>query len=136
MVCKYEDKNHQLGAYINKEQWAMRRENDGRPVEIGQDTVVYLDALVKSLKTYSCNFRKSNGGTLSIGGNWNYWSLEQGKQYYTDHDKDGERHKALFVIKNRLSDNDCDLFVDWLKLNHPTKMHHWLSHKRFVRMGA
>lgn len=136
MVCKYEDKNHQLGAYINKEQWAMRRENEGRPVEIGQDTIVYLDALVKSLKTYSCNFRKSKGGTLSIGGNWNYWSLEQGKQYYTDHDKDGERHKALFVIKNRLSDNDCDLFVDWLKLNHPTKMHHWLSHKKIVRMGA
>lgn len=136
MVCKYEDKNHQLGAYINKEQWAMRRENDGHPVEIGQDMVVYLDALVKSLKTYSFKFKKSNSGTFSTDGNWNYWSLEQGKQYYHDHDKDGERHKALFIIKNRLSENDCDLFVEWLRANHPTKMHHWSSHKRIVRMGA
>lgn len=136
MVCKYEDKQHNLGAFINKEQWAMRREHEGRPVEIGQDTVVYLNTLIKSLKTYSCKYRKSNGGTFSIDGKWNYWTLERAIAYYGEHDKDGERHKALFVIKNRLSDNDCDLFVEWLKLNHPTKMHHWLSHKKIVRMGA
>ena len=136
MVCKFEDKNHQLGAYINKEQWAMRREHAGRLVEIGQDTVVYLEALIKPLKTYSCKSRKSNGGTFSIDGNWSHWSLEKGKQYYQDHDMDGERHKALFVIKNRLTDNDCDLFEDWLKLNHPDKLHHWLSHKKIVKLGA
>ncbi len=136
MVCKYEDKQHNLGAFINKEQWAMRREHEGRPVEIGQDTVVYLNTLIKSLKTYSCKYRKSNGGTFSIDGEWNYWTMERAIAYYGEHDKDGERHKALFVIKNRLSDNDCDLFVEWLKLNHPTKMHHWLSHKKIVRMGA
>lgn len=136
MVCKYEDKQHNLGAFINKEQWAMRREHEGRPVEIGQDTVVYLNTLIKSLKTYSCKYRKSNGGTFSIDGKWNYWTLERAIAYYGEHDKDGERHKALFVIKNRLSDNDCELFMDWLKLNHPTKMHHWLSHKKIVRMGA
>lgn len=136
MVCKYEDKDHNLGAFINKEQWVMRREHEGRPVEIGQDTVVYLNTLIKSLKTYSCKYRKSNGGTFSIDGKWNYWTMERAIAYYGEHDKDGERHKALFVIKNRLSDNDCDLFVEWLKLNHPTKMHHWLSHKKIVRLGA
>lgn len=130
MVCKYEDKQHNLGAFINQEQWAMRREHNGRLVSIGQDTVVYLDTLIKSLKTYSGKFRKSNDGHFTIT---DCWSLERAIGYYGQHDRDGERHKALFVIKNRLSDNDCDLFVDWLRANHPSKMHHWSSHKRLVR---
>lgn len=130
MVCKYEDNQHNLGAFINQEQWAMRREHDGRLVSIGQDTVVYLDTLIKSLKTYSGKFRKSNDGHFTIT---DCWSLERAIGYYGQHDRDGERHEALFVIKNRLSDNDCDLFEDWLRANHPSKMHHWLSHKRLVR---
>lgn len=133
MVCKYEDKQHNLGAFINQEQWAMRREHDGRPVEIGQDTVVYLDTLIKSLKTYTTKFQKSQDGHFTTT---HFWSLERAITYYGEHDRDGERHEALFIIKNRLSDEDCDLFVGWLRANHPTKMHHWLSHKRIVRMSA
>lgn len=132
LVCKYEDKQHNLGAFINKEQWAMRREHDGRLVSIGQDTVVYLDTLIKSLKTYSGKFKKYNDGYFTLT---DCWTLERAIAYYGEHDKDNERHPALFIIKNHLSDNDCDLFVDWLRANHPTKMHHWLSHKRLVRMS-
>ena len=131
MVCKFEDKQHNLGAFINQEQWAMRREHDGRLVAIGQDTVVYLDTLIKSLKTYSGKFQKSKDGHFILT---HYWTLEKAISYYGKHDKDDERHIALFAIKNHLSDEDCDLFVDWLRANHPTKMHHWLSHKRMVRM--
>lgn len=130
MVCKYEDKQHNLTAFINKEQWAMRREHDGRLVSIGQDTIVYLDTLIKSLKTYSGKFKKYNDGYFTLT---DCWTLERAIAYYSEHDKDNERHPALFIIKNHLSDNDCDLFVDWLRANHPTKMHHWLSHKRLVR---
>ena len=132
MVCKYEDNQHNLGAYINKEQWEMRRKHDGRLVSIGQDTIVYLDTLIKSLKTYTTKFQKSKDGHFTI----TYcWTLERAMAYYGEHDQDGERHTALFVIKNRLSDDDCDLFVGWLRQHHPSKMHHWLSHKRFVRMS-
>ena len=130
MVCKYEDKQHNLGAFINQEQWAMRREHDGRLVEIGQDTVVYLDTLIKSLQTYTTKFQKSKDGHFTIT---HFWTMERAIAYYGEHNKDNERHIALFAIKNHLSDEDCDLFVDWLKQNHPTKMHHWLSHKRIVR---
>ena len=63
------------------------------------------------------------------------WTLERAISYYSEHDQDGERHTALFVIKNRLASDDCDKFVDWLRQNHPSKMHHWLSHKRFVWMS-
>ena len=130
MVCKYEDKQHNLGAFINQEQWAMRREHDGRPVEIGQDTVVYLYTLIKSLKTYTTKFQKSKDGHITLT---DCWTLERAIGYYGQHDRDDERHVSLFIIKNHLSDEDCDLFEAWLRANHPTKMHHWLSHKRLVR---
>lgn len=129
MVCKYEDKNHQLGAYINKEQWEMRIENEGNPVEISQDVVVYLDELIKSLRTYINKFKKTKDGSFSVS---DYWSLETAIHYYNNHDKDGERHGSLFVIKNRLSETDCNLFADWLVNNHPDKMKHWNSHKRII----
>ena len=129
MVCKYEDKNHQLGAYINKEQWQMRIENEGKPVEISQDVVVYLDELIKSLKTYTTKFKKTKDGGFSVS---DYWSLKTAIHYYNNHDKDGERHGSLFVIKNRLSETDCNLFADWLSKNHPDKMKHWNSHKRIT----
>ena len=125
MVCKYEDKNHQLGAYINKEQWEMRKHNEGKQVEISQDVVVYLDTLIKSLKTYNFKFKISKDGTITPS----YWTLEQAIQYYTDNDRDNERHDALFKIKIHLSLEDCIIFREWLQKNHPDKMNHWKSHK-------
>ena len=125
MVCKYEDKNHQLGAYINKEQWEMRKHNEGKQVEISQDVVVYLDELIKSLKTYNFKFKISKDGTFTPS----YWTLDQAIQYYTDNDRDNERHDALFRIKRHLSLEDCILFREWLLKNHPDKMDHWKSHK-------
>lgn len=128
MVCKYEDKNHQLGSYINQEQWNMKRVNDGKVVDICQDTVIYLEALLKNLKTYDGKFKKvKKDGGFSTS---NYWDMSRAITYYQEHDKDGERHKALFVIKNRLSKEDCDVFEDWLWANYPSKMHHWKSHRR------
>lgn len=130
MVCKYEDKNHQIGSYINKEQWDMRRVNNGKVVAISQDTVVYLDALLKNLKTFEGKFKKvkTNGGFSTS----NYWGIDRAITYYQEHDKDGERHTSTFVIKNRLSEEDCIEFERWLAANHYDKMHHWKSHKRLA----
>ena len=128
MVCKYEDKKHQLGSYINQEQWNMKRVNDGKVVDICQDTVIYLEALLKNLKTYDGKFKKvKKDGGFSTS---NYWDMSRAITYYREHDKDGERHDALFVIKNRLLKEDCDVFEDWLWANYPSKMHHWKSHRR------
>ena len=130
MVCKYEDKNHQLGSYINKEQWDMRRVNNGKMVAISQDTVVYLDALLKNLKTFDGKFKKvKETGGFSTS---NYWDIDRAIAYYQEHDKDGERHTSTFVIKNRLSEEDCIEFERWLMSNHPYKIHHWKSHKRLA----
>ena len=49
MVCKYEDKNHNLGSSVNAEQWAMRRVNNGERKYISQGIVIYLSAYFKSM---------------------------------------------------------------------------------------
>ena len=130
MVCKYEDKNHQLGSYVNQEQWEMRRVNEGMVIDISQDTVVYLDAMLKNLKTFEGKFKKvKETGGFSTS---NYWDMDRAIAYYQERDKDGERHTATFAIKNRLSEEDCKEFEKWLRANHPSKMHHWKSHKRIA----
>ena len=130
MVCKYEDKNHQLPSYVNQEQWDMRRVNNGKVVAFSQDTVVYLDALLKNLNTYDGKFKKvkADGGFSTP----NYWDIDRAIGYYQENDKDGERHRATFVIKNRLSEDDCTVFEKWFAANHYDKMHHWKSHKRIT----
>ena len=130
MVCKYEDKNHQLGSYVNQEQWAMRCDNEGMAIDICQDTVIYLDALLKNLKTYDGKFKKvkADGGFYTP----NYWDIDRAIAYYQENDKDDERHRATFVIKNRLSEEDCTVFEKWFAANHYDKMHHWKSHKRIA----
>lgn len=130
MVCPFEDRNHQMGSYMNQEQWAMKRHNVGQLFDIGQDIVVYLDSHIKNLKTCTGKVKKSKEVGKIVKTEW--WSMEEAIAYYEQHDKDNERHPALFIIKNNLSDEDCDRFAEWLRANHPSKMHHWKSHKRLV----
>jgi hypothetical protein len=132
MVCKYEDKNHQLGSYINKEQWEMRINHDGNPIDISQGTITYLNTLIKSAKTYTHNFKASKDGQFTIA---DWWSLDTAIAYYEKADaspEEGARHFALYPIKNHLSDEDCSEFEKWLLANHPDKYQHWKSHKRNV----
>lgn len=131
MICKYEDKNHQLGSYVNQEQWEIRRVNKGKVIDISQDTVTYLDALLKNLNTYDCKFKKvKKDGAFSAS---NYWDMDRAIAYYQEHDKDGERHTATFVIKNRLSEDDCTAFEKWLWEHYPAAVKkHWKTHKRIA----
>ena len=131
MVCKYEDKCHQLPSFINKEQWGMRRHNEGGLVDISQQAVDYLDALLKNLKSYSGKFKKPKGTGKIERSEW--WSMDKATSYYQDNDKDGERHWMTFIIKNNLSEEDCVEFEKWLSANHPEVLRkHWNTHKRIV----
>ena len=129
MVCKFEDKNHNLGAYINKEQWEMRVENEGKPVEISQDMIVYLNTLLNT-DPITTKFKISKDGTFTPS----YWSLERAIQYYNIHDMDDERHNSLYPIMNHLSLDDCKIFENWLKENHyRVWAKHWKTHKRTTK---
>jgi hypothetical protein len=120
-----------MGSYMNQEQWAMRRHNVGLLYDIGQDIVVYLDSHIKNLTFCTGKFKKvKKDGGFSTSNYW--WDMNRAIAYYQEHDKDGERHNATFVIKNRLSEEDCTVFEKWFAANHYDKMHHWKSHKRIV----
>ena len=128
--CAYEDKCHGLGSYVNIEDWREKYMNDGEIYSIEQSDVDLLQHLI----SVSCDYTKKkfdkNDIEASAVSGRRWWSLDRAIAYYQEHDKDGERHTALFVIKNCLSDEDCEKFVDWLLANHHDKYHHWKSHKR------
>ena len=63
-----------------------------------------------------------------------YWSLEKAQNEWKEtinDPTDGIRHKKLFVIKNNLSEEDCQLFGKWLLDNYPNYYkQHWITHKK------
>ena len=130
MVCKYEDKNHQLGSYINQEQWGERIDHDGTPIEISQSMITFLHTLIKSLKTHTHKFKRCENGQFTVAG---YWSMEEAISYYEKlipDPEEGKRYFGLYAIKNRLSEEDCEIFADWLSENHPDKVIAFRNHKR------
>ena len=136
MVCPFEDRNHNLGSYMNREQWAMRRKNVGELFDIPQEVVVYLDTRVKTLKYHNGKFKMGKSdGTYEIT---EWWSIEEAIEYYHKHDKDDERHHAGFIIKNNLSDEDCVEFEKWLEENSTPSFirKHWKNNKKISRKSA
>ena len=136
MVCPFEDRNHNLGSYMNREQWAMRIKNVGELFDIPQEVVVYLDTRVKTLKYHNGKFKMGKSdGSYEIS---EWWSIEEAIEYYHKHDKDDERHHAGFIIKNNLSDEDCVEFEKWLEENSTPSFirKHWKNNKKISKKAA
>ena len=130
MICPFEDRNHQLGSYLNEEQWGMRRQNTGELFDIQQDIVVYLDTRIKNLKFHNGKIKRGKtDGSYEIT---EWWSIEDAIAYYYKHDIDDKRHHAAFIIKNNLSEEDCVAFEDWLVENSTQRYidKHWKTHKK------
>lgn len=130
-VCKWEDQNHNLGSYINKEQWDMRYTNEGNFVNVSQDLVDYVNTLIYSIREYK-ELRMLKDGKFK-GGNWTVdeaiaeW--EKVENEFKGKDSDGERHTTTFTIKRNLSEENRKLFREWLKKNYPNAIKHYDSHK-------
>lgn len=127
-VCQYEDPQHNLGAYVTKEDWNKRITNNGYKLHVSDDLVSYLSGIIESAKLMKSKIGKS--GNLS---NVNLWTVEEAQSYWNAHDKDGERHIATYVIKNHLSTEDKTLFLEWIQTSQPDYynrfLQHWNSHK-------
>ena len=114
MVCKYEDKNHQLPSFINQEQWEMRRSNEGELVDISQDTVTYLDSLLQNLATVSGKFRKSKKDDIVVDiPEVTDAAIERAVKMITEA-KEGNRHATIYgqmwklMTIYRISDEQID----------------------------
>lgn len=130
--CAYEDKCHGLGSYVNIEDWREKYMNDGEIYSIEQSDVDLLQHLINAVcDNTKKKFDKKDVESFAVS-NKKWWSLDKAIKYYEQHDKEGERHQATFVIKNRLSEEDCTVFEKWFAANHYDKMHHWKSHKRLA----
>ena len=114
MVCKYEDKNHQLGSYVNQEQWEMRRSNKGEVVDISQDTVTYLHTLLQNLVTVTGKFRKSKKDDVVVNiPEVTNAAIERAVKMITEA-KEGNRHATIYgqmwklMTIYRISDEQID----------------------------
>lgn len=135
MVCPFEDRNHQLGSFMNQEQWEMRNQNTGELFDIGQDIVEYLNTKIKTLKYHDAKYKKNSDGSFEVT---EWWSIDEAIAYYYKHDKDDERHTAGYVIKNRLSDEDCEVFKQWLWENSTPSFirKHWDGNSRRAKLAS
>lgn len=142
MFCPYEDPNHQFYSFINMEDWTKRVYNEGELLEFDQETV---DLITGKVSEYINQYKKNKNVSVvkktaseSISesehnSNFAGISLDKAKQKFEDslNDKaDGARHKALFIIKNRLSEEDRVEFGEWLQRNYNRSyFSKWKSHK-------
>ena len=131
MFCPFEDSQHMMVSYVNQEDWNLRIENDGEYYNIEQSFVDYLHLQLKNLKEFKELKKYKPTSSIISSASHSYITLDMAKEYFENSFKlgDGARHKTLFLIKNRLSADDKDLFEDWLKSNHPKHIINWRSHK-------
>ena len=125
-VCEYEDEQHNLGAYVTKEDWDKRIVNTGTRLHISTDLVAYLSGIIESAKIMKSKIGKS--GNIS---NTNLWTVEKAKSYWNDHDKEKKRHTAIYALKNHLSEDDSKTFIEYIRTSQPNYykrfMEHWNS---------
>ena len=96
LVCKYEDKCHNLGSNINAEQWEMRRSNEGEVVDISQGTVTYLHSLLQNMVTVSGKFRKSKKDKVVVNtAEVTDAAIEKAARLINEA-KEGSRHETIY----------------------------------------
>ena len=130
--CKYEDPNHQLYSFINMNDFVCRRTNQGECLDIPQSLVDDLTIAVSQSIDYTA-MKKVDKTTVYNGLKEWHWSLDYAKKKWIEaiaDSEEGARYKAIFPIKNNLSDTDCDLFRDWLFENYNKYITMWKYTKR------
>ena len=134
--CAYEDKCHNLGSYINLNDWGEKYINEGSVYSIEQSEVDSLQYLISVACDYTKKKFDNSEVEVSDVSVRRWWSLDTAIKLYEKavvSPMEGARHAALFKIKNNLSEEDCSQFEDWLGSNYPTAVKkHWKSHKRIV----
>lgn len=141
IVCPYEDPHHSMYSYVNREDFSKRVENNGEVIDIPQELVdfinisitndnSYVDQKFISPHTTSHSYNKLTEGSDN---KWTKFTITRAQDYFQQSMNDpaeGARNRALFIIKNRLSEPDLIEFEQWLRGNfrseYTTK---WKNHK-------
>ena len=121
MFCRWEDPIHQMYFQANLE--------DEITQDMVEDLHLYIDNCVEFKKDH-LDVKKVEGelSKVSIKIKWSRdWTLEQAKEYYKKNDKDGERHTAIFVIKNNILPEYEEQAREWL--TSIGKGSHWTNNR-------
>ena len=133
MFCYYEDPNHQVASYINKEDWNLRRTNKGEEWFYIPQTVV--DYLMKGIKTSKEYIQKKIDRKMVMKSVSGFKASKRTLEWAKDEFKksfeigDGGRYKRLYVIKINLSDEDRVKFQSWIADTYPKYLDMWKCHR-------
>lgn len=133
MFCYYEDPNHQVCSYINRDDWMKRKQNEGELYDVPQEIVDDMMISIKNSKDMAMmKFNRQNTDSNMKGFKHICRTFEWAQEYFSSSMslEDGARHKRLFVIKNNLCKDDREQFQTWLVDHYGYHyLSHWKSHK-------
>lgn len=113
MLCAYEDGNHQIGAYCNREDFEKRYENDGETYHLDQSMVDELQQCIADSKdyTYMVSFEEKDVKVKE-------YTIEDAKRFFTNvvipSNEDGEHHRLIGKMKLRMDPADYQEMGKWI----------------------
>lgn len=106
LFCRWEDPQHGLYFQVNLEDYQKTYINEGELYDVTQDVVdnlhLYLDNCYEFKGDHLDTKKVETKLTKMTFKRRRSWTLDDAKDYYKKFDKDGERHSAIFVIKNNI----------------------------------
>lgn len=107
LFCRWEDPQHGLYFQANLEDYQKAKINDkGEIYDIPQDVVdnlhLYLDNCYEFKDEHLDTKKVETKLDKIVFKRRRTWTIDDAKEYYKKYDKDGERHSAVFVIKNNI----------------------------------
>lgn len=106
LFCRWEDPQHGLYFQVNLQDYQETKINEGELYDVTQDVVdnlhLYLDNCYEFKGEHLDTKKVETAITKMAFKRRRCWTMEDAKEYYKKFDKDGERHSAIFVIKNNI----------------------------------
>lgn len=106
LFCRWEDPQHGMYFQANLEDYNETKLNKGELYDIPQDVVdnlhLYLDNCYEFKKEHIDTKNVETKLGKMVFKRKRTWTIDYAKEYYKKNDKDGERHSAIFVIKNNI----------------------------------
>lgn len=107
LFCRWEDPQHGLYFQANLQDYQEAKINDEVEIyDIPQDVVdnlhLYLDNCYEFKEEHLDTKKVETKLDKIVFKRRRTWTIDDAKEYYKKYDKDGERHSAIFVIKNNI----------------------------------
>lgn len=125
--CPFEDQNHNLCSYVNKEDWNDRFQNDGEVLDIPQEIVDYITIVMDNLQDFTYRRKYVKADEQKV-----YFTVEQGfeilKKIY-DSKIDNVMHSKTYWVKKNIEPEHWNEMREKLFELNRSVVKHWDSHR-------